>query len=89
MDALVFNNMALKQKEAIIKLAGDHIDLRFEPRFTVYLYDIFGIRVEAFHHRRSGLIAAEAVSNNRLHMYGGSKPAKLGTSLRNLLKGWI
>lgn len=84
MDPVVFNSMGLDQKEALLKLDGRLIDLRYEPKFTVYLYQAFGIMIEAYYHKRAGLITAEAVCDTRLDLY--NPPPSGSTGLRALLK---
>jgi hypothetical protein len=84
----VFNNMATDQKKAMIELSGTCLDLRYEPKFIVYLYKVFDVFIEAYYHRRDGFVKAEAVTASRLSLYEQSTthPLSFGEMVLNFLR---
>lgn len=62
MTAQQFFALSTAEKETFLA-SIEHISERYEPDYTVMLYYIGGLYIEAFYHRRAGIIQYECLSN--------------------------
>lgn len=62
MTAQQFLALSTADKETFLG-SIEHISERYEPDYTVLLYYIDGMYMEAFYHRRAGIIQYECINN--------------------------
>lgn len=49
--------------KAALLAGAEHIGERYEPSYTVLLYHIRGLYIEAFYHRRQGIVQYNCITN--------------------------
>lgn len=72
-----FDQLQQSKQKAFIEQCGTCIDLRYEPKFIIYLYAIGDQFVEAYFHYQHGFVQARKATGNSLKCYNAPHAAPL------------